>query len=287
MSLFKPKLSFNSVLDNNEFFGSSAIFSAATLKEGMPAELDYGDKVAFASMAPYLYKDTSILEVGCGSRSAFVKALLDVGCHYTGFDIEENALFQKALDLQVLGDFDVNLIEGDALTDLGQFADSSFDVVLVQSMLLHVPADQRNGLLKELRRISNKALFIVENSWSRMGNYSHNREFDRLKSASAKLLASHGKTPDMDTKLPSVVISAFSGLPSEVFRIDDRQEDDYSKELMSVCKAAMSCLDNCYHEWDASHLSSSIDNMVEYLESPNVAFIPPALVVAHIPKLQA
>lgn len=281
----RSAVGFRSVLNDNPFFGAPTNFSAATLNmdNGFPDDLDQGDKVAFASMAPYFYKDTSILEIGCGSRSDFVQALLSAGCDYTGFDVNEDALYHKALDLNLSG-IEVNLIVGDALRDLGQFADDSFDIVLVQSMLLHTSLMESQQLLHEFRRISKKALFVIENSWTRIGNSENYRLFERMRQASDRLLISHGKTPNLDRIMPIVITKAFGDTPAEVFRIDERPLGDYSDELMPICETALECAKHCYEGGDVKFVKESIRNMIDYLMTPSVMFVPPAMVVAHIPK---
>lgn len=274
---------FKSVLTDNLFFGPRSMYSAATLLN-IPDELDQSNSVAFAAMAPYLTKGSSVLDVGCGSHFELSKAFIDLGCKYTGFDLNNNSLLSKRFGLNQF-DNELNLICGNVLTDLDKFEDDSFDAVLVKSMLLHIPDNQLNNVLNQLFRISKNALFVIENSWSRMGNVSNSREFQKWRNASAKLLASHGKTPELDRIMPRVLTNAFNRTPMEIFRIDDRLEGDYSAEFLPVCETALHCVDYCYDNKDAPQIRTSITNMMDYLKGPNVSFIPPAQVVAHIPKM--
>lgn len=284
----RPVLStrWQSVLKDNPCFGSPKLFSAASVMP-LPAEIeDHDNRVTFASMFPYLGNKVSVFDVGCGWDAELPKALLDQGCSYFGVDQYEELLAPKYDELKksnpgALMDFQRMNI----LSDLDIMDDDSCDIVLMKSVLEHLPPDSWQDAIRQLYRIAKKAVFIVNASWSRVGNHERPDLFETLREVHRKLYGSHGKEAYISRKVPEIITLALSGKPMEVFRIDDRPAGDYRESFIDVCYGGMECAMNCYDGKDKAQLVGMLAEVVDYLTDESVTLNPAAYVVAHIPKV--
>lgn len=274
-----------SVLDNNQYFGQPTLFSAATLQP-LPIDFErYDDKVMYATISPYLKKGNTILDLGCGYASNLPKSYLTLGCKYYGIDENYSRLIDLRNDLKK--SFPKKryfLSTAEIAEDLPHFKDNSFDVVMMKSSLLHIPVEDRDEVLRQAHRVARKALIIQEYTWSRVGNVTNEKVFKAFSRACAQLLTSHGTDGYLYQKLPAVLVEALPNTKMEVFRIDDRPEADYREEFETHCINSHHCAWNCYSGDDEEKVRKAIADMIELCEAGSLAFTPPAVVMAHIPK---
>ncbi|MHA1423768.1 MAG: class I SAM-dependent methyltransferase [Candidatus Thorarchaeota archaeon] len=113
-------------------------FSARYLKRRVGVEV-YTEKKSFSR----------ILDVGCGNGN-HVKFFAEQGFDVSGIDISEEAItiakaWMKHLNL------DANLISGDA--EKLPYEDESFDVVVSNGVLDHVPFQKAKNMMSEIRRV--------------------------------------------------------------------------------------------------------------------------------------
>ena len=109
-----------------------------------------------------LHPFTSALEVGCG-YGANVQLLASRFCdaEVVGIDINPTSVLEGNALLAELGIQHARLLEGKA-DDLSQFADQQFDVVLTDATLLYIGPDKIEAVIREMRRVSRRALLFVE-----------------------------------------------------------------------------------------------------------------------------
>lgn len=110
---------------------------------------DYFNKI-FAKLLKNHFHKGSILEVGCGSGT--LSRNINKENFYVGLDYALNALKRAKKTSR-------NLVLGDikALP----FKDKTFDIVYNQGVMEHFSEDEWKEILKEFKRVSNKALIIL------------------------------------------------------------------------------------------------------------------------------
>lgn len=89
----------------------------------------------------------AVLELGCGTGSMWRGATLPEGCRLTLTDLSEGMLETARANTAHLPEVDCRLADAQDIP----FADGSFDVVIANMMLYHVPDIQR--ALGEIRRV--------------------------------------------------------------------------------------------------------------------------------------
>jgi len=91
---------------------------------------------------------SSVLDVGCGTGLLGVLLSLEYGIHVTGTDI----------DCSVSA---IECIEGRIPDTLSNIRDRSYDAVVVQHMIEHIPKTEQYRLLLEASRIARSLLVVV------------------------------------------------------------------------------------------------------------------------------
>jgi len=104
----------------------------------------------------------SILEIGCGFGRN-IKFLLNEGIDpkkILGLDISRKMLRNAR---KHIGNKDVSLIHSD-VKQL-PFKDSSFDLVLVHGVLMHVEPQKIEKVIREIKRVAGKHILLVEQNY--------------------------------------------------------------------------------------------------------------------------
>lgn len=112
-------------------------------------------------------KSQNILEVGCGFGRN-IKYLIDNGIDpqiITGVDISKG-MIKKAKDF--INNDKVVLKTANCL-DL-PFTNKSFDLVLVYTVLMHIPPNEINDAISEIKRVSNRTIIVIEQNYEPIGN---------------------------------------------------------------------------------------------------------------------
>ena len=108
------------------------------------------------------FSPNSILEIGCncGPNSCLLAKKFH-NAKIRGIDINPAAVQRGNEWLVQEGITNVKLLEGKA-DELGQFKDKSFDVVFSDAVLMYIGPDKIKEVMKEMIRITQKALVLVE-----------------------------------------------------------------------------------------------------------------------------
>lgn len=117
----------------------------------------------------YITNELTVLEIGCGT-GYYGMYLTDKCKQYTGIDITPGniELFNKKINNNGLTN--VNAVVGDA-TNLNDFSDKSYDVVLTFGPMYHLPPDERNLVFNECKRICKKNGTIMFAYINKVGVY--------------------------------------------------------------------------------------------------------------------
>lgn len=122
----------------------------------LPSKHFLAEKIA--AFAPI----NSILEVGCNSGpNLYLLAKRFPQAQIVGIDINSKAVQYGNAQFAQEGIPNVKLSLGKA-DELGQFQDKSFDVVFTRAVLIHIGPDKINNVIKEMIRITRRALILVE-----------------------------------------------------------------------------------------------------------------------------
>ena len=103
-------------------------------------------------------KVDSILELGCLDGANLISILLECPtAKVSGIDINENAIKYGREVRKNKADMQVG-----SLYDLSRFEDKSFDIVFTCGVLIHIPEEKIQEILKEMVRISKYHTFHLE-----------------------------------------------------------------------------------------------------------------------------
>lgn len=105
---------------------------------------------------------SSVLEIGCNcGPNLYPIARKFPDSDIKGIDISSSAIKQGNELFRKEGIYNVNLIECKA-DDLSIFKDKSFDIVFSKSVLCHIGPEKIVNVVKEMVRLSKKAVIIME-----------------------------------------------------------------------------------------------------------------------------
>ncbi|MFC2004673.1 class I SAM-dependent methyltransferase [Chloroflexota bacterium] len=113
---------------------------------------------------------SSVLEIGCNcGPNLYLIARRFPDIKIQGIDINPIAIDKGKELLAAEGITNVNLsiVKAD---ELGDFPDKSFDVVFTDAVLIYVGRDKIKQVLKEMVRITNKGMILLEHQCSGFGN---------------------------------------------------------------------------------------------------------------------
>jgi len=103
-----------------------------------------------------------VLEIGCGcGANLYNLAKKFPSAEILGIDVNPVAVKRGNELLKKEGIFNVQLTVGKA-QELKQFADKSFDVVFTDAVLIYIPPDEINKVVKEMLRVG---IVLVLNEW--------------------------------------------------------------------------------------------------------------------------
>jgi ubiquinone/menaquinone biosynthesis C-methylase UbiE len=109
-----------------------------------------------------LYPFTSVLEVGCGyGPNVQLLAAKFPDIEVWGIDINPTSVREGNRRLAEMRIEHARLIVAKA-DDLSQFADRSFDIVFTDAMLQYIGPEKIRRVIGEMKRISRRALLVVE-----------------------------------------------------------------------------------------------------------------------------
>jgi len=117
----------------------------------------------------YIDKDTSVIEIGCGTGYYGVY-FADKCKEYLGVDLSQECIktFNSKIESGQL--YNVKALVGDA-TRLDDIEDSHFDVVMALGPMYHLPADERDLVFAECKRICRNGGIIILAYISKVGAY--------------------------------------------------------------------------------------------------------------------
>ena len=117
-----------------------------------------------------LYPFSDVLEVGCGyGPNLYLLSKKFPQLKFTGIDINPSSIQEGKKWLLQKGISNIHLFTC-KVDRLKQFEDKTFDIVFTDALLIYIGADKINRVLKEMFRISRKALIFLEQ------DYRHNPE---------------------------------------------------------------------------------------------------------------
>ena len=108
----------------------------------------YRSRIVIGAIAPFMSKDTRVLDIGCGNGVVTREIAAHFGCPVVGTDIlaygDHGMPFKRMRHPDVL-----------------DFGDGEFDAGLMIDVLHHVPFAQQAALLREARRVC-RTVFVFE-----------------------------------------------------------------------------------------------------------------------------
>jgi len=127
------------------------------------------------------YPFSSILEIGCSYGPNVQILAKKFPCvDVVGLDISQSSVNEGNSRLSQQGLDNASLVHGKA-DELSRFDDKSIDIVFTDATLLYVGPDKIRRVIKEMKRISRKALVLLEFHhislrWDSMGIGVHTRD---------------------------------------------------------------------------------------------------------------
>jgi Methylase involved in ubiquinone/menaquinone biosynthesis len=136
---------------------------------GERAEYDMEYKYTKRILDRYIKRDAAVLEIGCGT-GYYGMYLADKCKDYTGIDIvpANIALLSKKIAERKLEN--AHAMVADA-TNLKEFADGSFDVVLALGPIYHLPPKEQETVFKESKRVCKQNGVVMFAYITKLGIY--------------------------------------------------------------------------------------------------------------------
>lgn len=130
-------------------------------------------------MSKYINYDSNVIELGCAT-GYYGMYFADKCSKYTGVDItpENISIFKSKIDTQ--NKSNITAVVGDA-TNLSEFNDNSFDVIMCLGPMYHLPWEERMKVIKECYRIANTDAVIAFAYINRIGVYAGACVHDNLR----------------------------------------------------------------------------------------------------------
>ena len=131
-------------------------------KDVVMTDIDHPHRLWLSEQFNSLRPFSSILEIGCGyGLNIEILAKKFTSTSIVGLDINPVAVYEGEARLSQLGLKHAHIILGKA-DDLSKFSNKSIDVVFTDATLLYIGPDKILQVIAEMRRISRKALLLVE-----------------------------------------------------------------------------------------------------------------------------
>lgn len=138
-------------------------------------EFRYTEKI----LRDYIHPVSRVIELGCAT-GYYGLLFADDCAHYTGVDLSpiNISVFQKKI--AAAGKENLSAFIGDA-TDLTEFPDNAFDVVLCLGPMYHLPPEERMLVFRECRRIGTDDAVFAFAYINRLGVYAGACVHDKLR----------------------------------------------------------------------------------------------------------
>jgi predicted O-methyltransferase YrrM len=132
------------------------------IAEGYWGNRDHPSKYFLTERIAAFAPIDSILEVGCASGpSLYLPAKKFPRAKIVGIDVNAEAVQYGNKRFGKEGISNVKLMVGKA-DELGEFQNGAFDIVFTNALLIYVGPDKIKEVIKEMIRITNKALVLME-----------------------------------------------------------------------------------------------------------------------------
>lgn len=131
-------------------------------KDVVMADIEHPHRLWLLEQINYFAPFSSILEIGCGyGPNVEILAKRFPCVDAVGLDISQNSVNEGNNRLSQQGLDNAYLVHGKA-DDLSRFDDKSIDIVFTDATLLYIGPDKIRRVIGEMKRISRKALVLLE-----------------------------------------------------------------------------------------------------------------------------
>ena len=176
-------------------------------------------------LSKYISSGSNVIELGCAT-GYYGLFFADLCSHYTGVDISPDNISIFNEQLISKGISNIHAVVGDA-TDLSEFADNSFDVVLCLGPMYHLPHKERLKVFDECSRIARSNAILAFAYMNRIGVYAGACVNDN----------SRDKYPNMTTNKYVFEYSTDDERPGTfLFTSPEEMEDDAKQKDFEVLK---------------------------------------------------
>lgn len=108
------------------------------------------------------YPFKKVLEIGCASgANLFLLAKKFPEVNFYGIDISKNAI-ETGKEFFKKNNINNVFLKTSSILDLSSFSDKSMDIVFTDAAIIYVGKDQIDGVLREMCRITKKAIVLCE-----------------------------------------------------------------------------------------------------------------------------
>lgn len=138
------------------------LWAGRTIAQGYWDGREHPSKQFLTERIAALSPINSILEIGCASGpNLYLLAKKLPHTHIVGIDINEEAVAYGNAQFVKEKILNVELLVGKA-DELKQYQDKAFDIVFTNALLIYIGPDKIKEVIKEMIRITRKALVLME-----------------------------------------------------------------------------------------------------------------------------
>ncbi|MCK9212758.1 MAG: class I SAM-dependent methyltransferase [Ignavibacteriaceae bacterium] len=239
-------------------------------------KFDYPDAATIKTLLEISsFKKKVFADIGAGPNPTLGTFISERGGKYIPVDINTQSLKNlrdrlETEEIQFMG------IQADN-RELA-LANKSIDVSHQRFVLMHLDEDGREKSVKEILRITKDRAYFMEYNWNTLKSSTGNNLLKRFIKTSKTFAGKTGVDLNMGSKLEELLSRIVPKSKVNIFH-DQREEGDYTDELLGLCKVSASISRQRLH---AEELGEEFEDLRKELEDSRVRFIPPEIVIASV-----
>lgn len=240
--------------------------------------IEYPNFVSETLLNDFNLKDKKVLDVGSGPNIKLAEFVTKKQGMYAPLDIRADAL-KEMKDGLANTETPFYGVRGDVKSL--PFADGTFDIVHQRFILMNISPETRAKALREILRVSEKDVLLLEYNWRTLKSTESPEIIDRFRDLAFQMFAKFSTDPYMGEKFEQLLKEVDPYLEYSLQSFKREESVNNMAELMlnlrGFYKGAKDFLKD-------EKLAEDFKRLIEELKNSPIKFVPPEIVVVIIKK---